>query len=64
MSIRICPHCGAAQHATETIGTRFNPNRPPRFRALSWNRAVADPITYQTRAEARTAACQLNQEMP
>ena len=64
MSVHICPDCGAAQHANETVGTRFNPTRPPRFRALSWNRATASPILYRTRDEAKAAACQLNQEMP
>ncbi|MDU7384095.1 MAG: hypothetical protein E7L06_08320 [Schaalia turicensis] len=64
MSVNICPDCGAAQHVTETVGTRFNPDKPPRFRALSWNRALADPILYSSRAEARAAACQLNQETP
>lgn len=64
MSAKICPQCGAAQHVTETVGTRFNPSHPPRFRALSWNRALADPTVYQTRDEARAAACQLNQETP
>lgn len=64
MSIHICPDCGAAAHATQTIGTRFNPNQPPHFRALSWNRAITGPILYRTRTEARAAACQLNQETP
>lgn len=64
MSARTCPQCGAAQHVTETVGTRFNPDKPPHFRALSWNRAAADPTLYSSRDEARAAACLLNQEMP
>lgn len=64
MSVHICPDCGAAQHATETVGTRFNPDKPPHFRALSWNRAAADPTLYSSRDEARAAACRLNQETP
>ena len=64
MSIHICPDCGAAEHAAQTIGTRFNPAQPPQYRALSWNRATTDPTLYTSRPEAQAAACQLNQETP